>query len=239
MWGDPFRVAFFFAGEDGMLRVDSPRRAGAPGIGSKTLIGLAAVGALMFVVIAALPYRAMLGSQETARQVLQPFQFSYWPRRGWLLAHISGGLIALLTGPVQLWLGLHNVKMHVHRRLGLIYVASITIGSIGAIGLAFKTDGDVVFGAGLFFLAMAWITTTSLAYLAIRKDLTDQHKEWTIRSYVVTFAFVIFRASETMLARRGVPERAAADLMTWACWAVPLLATEAVIQGRKIVQVRS
>jgi hypothetical protein len=222
-----------------MLGVESPRRSGAPGIGSNTVIALAAAAAVMFVVLAALPYRAMLGSEISARQALQPFQFSYWPRRGWLLAHISGGLIALLSGPVQLWLGLHNVKMHVHRRLGLLYVAGVAIGSVGAIGLALKTDGDVVFGAGLFFMAIAWITTTSLAYLAIRKYLTDQHKEWTIRSYVVTFAFVIFRASETLLARRGVPERAAADLMTWACWAVPLLATEAVIQGRKIAQVRS
>jgi len=203
------------------------------------MIALAAAAAVMFVVIAALPYRAMLGSEVSARQVLQPFQFSYWPRRGWLLAHISGGLIALLSGPVQLWLGLHNVKMHFHRRLGLLYVAGVAIGSMGAIGLALKTDGGVVFGAGLFFMAIAWITTTSFAYLAIRKYLTDQHKEWTIRSYVVTFAFVIFRASETLLARRGVPERAAADLMTWACWAVPLLATEAAIQGRKITQVRT
>lgn len=26
----------------------------------------------------------------------------YWPRRGWLLLHIAGGMVALLTGPGQL-----------------------------------------------------------------------------------------------------------------------------------------
>jgi hypothetical protein len=67
---------------------------GAPGIGSKTLITLAAIAAVLFVVIAALPYRAMLGSEDVAKRTLQDFQFSYYPKRAWLLTHIAGGLIA-------------------------------------------------------------------------------------------------------------------------------------------------
>jgi len=205
-----------------------------PGIGTKTLIGLAGLAAVFFIIVAALPYRAMLGSEASARQALQDFQFSYWPRRGWLLVHIAGGLIALLSGPVQLWLGLHDVKMHIHRRLGLLYIAGMTIGSIGAIGLALQTDGGLVFGSGLFFLAIAWITTTSLAYVAIRKGLIDQHREWTIRSYVVTFAFVTFRAGQVAMTGSGIPLATAIGVMAWACWAVPLLMTEAVIQGQKL-----
>ena len=215
--------------------ITSPDRSTtAPGIGTKALIGLAGLAAVFFIIVAALPYRAMLGSEESARHVLQDFQFNYWPRRGWLLVHIAGGLIALLSGPVQLWLGLHDVKMHVHRRLGLLYIAGMTIGSIGAIGLALQTDGGLVFGSGLFFLAIAWITTTSLAYVAIRKGLIDQHREWTIRSYVVTFAFVTFRAGQVAMTGSGIPLATAIGIMAWACWAVPLLATEAVIQGRKL-----
>ncbi len=213
--------------------------AGAPGIGSKTLIGLAAVAALLFVVLAALPYRAMFGSEEVAKRALEDFQFSYYPKRAWLLTHIAGGLIALLSGPVQLWLGLHNVKMEIHRKLGLVYIAGMIIGSIGAIGLALQTDGGPVFGSGLFFLAVAWITTTTLAYVAINKGLIDQHKEWTIRSYVVTFAFVTFRAGQVAMVGRGVPLQNAIDIMAWACWAIPLLITELVLQSRKIAAVRS
>ena len=95
----------------------------------------------MFIVVAALPYRALLGLQDAAQRALQDFQFQYRPRRGWLLTHISAASIALLTGPVQLWLGLHNVKMDVHRRLGLVYLAAVAIGSVAAFGLALKTDG--------------------------------------------------------------------------------------------------
>jgi hypothetical protein len=217
-----------------MITADNTSTSGAPGIGSKALISLAALAAIVFIVVAALPYRAMLGSEESARQALQDFQFAYWPRRGWLLVHIAGGLVALLSGPVQLWLGLHDMKMHVHRRLGIIYMLGMVIGSIGAIGLAFQTDGGLVFGSGLFFLAIAWMTTTSLAYVAIRKGLIDQHREWTIRSYVVTFAFVTFRAGQVVMTGSGIPLATAIGIMAWACWSVPLLVTELVIQARKI-----
>jgi hypothetical protein len=216
-----------------MVTVDTST-SGTPGAGTKALIGLAALAAIAFIVLAALPYRAMLGSQEAARQTLQDFQFAYWPRRGWLLTHIAGGLIALLSGPVQLWLGLHDVKMHIHRKLGLLYIAGMTIGSVGAVGLALQTDGGLVFGSGLFFLAVAWVTTTSLAYVAIRKGLLDQHREWTIRSYVVTFAFVTFRVGQVAMTGSGIPLATAIGVMAWACWALPLLVTEAVIQGRKL-----
>src|SRR5262245_44949011 len=114
-----------------MIKLETASTSTIPGIATKTLIGLAALGAIAFVILAALPYRAMLGSEEAARQTLQDFQFSYWPRRGWLLFHIAGGLIALLSGPIQLWLGLHHVKMNVHRKLGMVYMAGMTIGSVG------------------------------------------------------------------------------------------------------------
>jgi hypothetical protein len=211
----------------------------APGLGTKALIALAALAAIVFVVVAALPYRAMLGPQEAAQRALQDFQFQYWPRRAWLLTHITGGLIALLVGPVQLWLGLHDVKMDVHRKLGLIYIAGMAIGSVGAFGLALQTDGGAVFGSGLFFLGVAWVTTTSIAYWAIRKNLIDQHREWTIRSYVVTFAFVTFRIGQVTLVGRGVELATAIGIMAWACWAIPLLLTEAILQARKIAEVRS
>jgi hypothetical protein len=221
-----------------MISIESSR-GGAPGLGSKSLIVLAAIAAIVFIGLAALPYRALLGSEDVARSTLQGFQFAYYPKRAWLLTHIAGGLIALLVGPVQLWLGLHNVKMDVHRKLGFVYIAGMTIGSIGAIGLALQTDGGVIFGSGLFFLAMAWITTTTLAFVSIKKDLIDQHREWTIRSYVVTFAFVTFRAGQVALVGRGMPMQDAIGIMAWACWAVPLLLTEAVLQGRKVISVRT
>src|SRR5688572_28204217 len=99
-----------------MIKVESPARPVVPGVATKLLIGLAALSAIAFVILAAFPYRALLGSQEAARQTLEDFQLIYWERRGWLLIHIAASLVALLAGPVQLWLGLHNVSMKVHRK---------------------------------------------------------------------------------------------------------------------------
>jgi hypothetical protein len=205
-----------------------------PGTGAKALIGLAALGAITFIGIAALPYVALIGSEQTARQTLEQFQFAYWPRRGWLLVHIFGGVIALMSGPVQLWLGLHRMKMDLHRKLGLLYAAGITIGSISAIGLAFQTEGGPIFGSGLFFLALAWVSTTGFAFAAIRKRRIELHREWTIRSYVVTFAFVTFRIGQVAMVGAGIPLLTAIGIMAWACWSVPLLVAELVIQGSKL-----
>jgi hypothetical protein len=197
---------------------------------------MAMLGAILFVFVAAVPYFSFLASEELARRSVEPLRFaSYWPKRALLLTHIAGGLVALLTGPVQLWLGLANQRIDLHRKLGLLYISGMIVGSIGAIGLSVQTDFGWVFGAGLFSLAIAWILTTGLAFVAIRKGKLQQHKEWTIRSYVVTFAFVTFRVIYVALqaARIGDATTQIA-FASWVCWAVPLLITEALLQGKKI-----
>ena len=197
--------------------------------GSLAVLALAAIGALVFFAAAALPY--LLSSQYNAAQ--------YPDRRGWLLLHIVGGAFALITGPVQLWLGLSDRGMTWHRRMGIAYMTAVVASSVGAFYLAFHTDGGWVFGAGLGGLAVAWLSTTGMAYLAIRRSLVDQHKEWMIRSYVVTFAFVIFRVMYPILQAQKVGtiyEQLA--ISAWGCWAVPLLINELILQGRKILAVK-
>ena len=143
--------------------------------------------------------------------------------------------MALLTGPVQLWLGASRRTTRGHRWLGRVYVASVGVGAAAAFYLSTHTDYGWVFGAGLTGLGLAWIVTTTLAVTAIRRGLVDQHREWMIRSYVMTFAFVVFRALFLSLQAAEVgtlQEQLAA--CSWFCWAVPLVITEAVLQGRKI-----
>jgi hypothetical protein len=196
------------------------------------------LGALAFVVLAALPYLSLLGSEDTARQTLDEVNFGlYWPRRGWLLLHIAGGMIAVLTGPVQLWLGVSDRRMELHRKLGLYYIGGMTAGAIGAVGLAVQTPLSWVFATGLLSLAAAWVVTTTLAYTSIRRSLIQQHKEWMVRSYVVTFAFVMFRVMQIALVSGGMPIEQVLDFASWASWALPLLVTEVIIQGRKILAV--
>ena len=211
---------------DSPLPVSSPARAHRTALVVLTLVFLA--GAL-FVVQAALPYFALNEAQFDR----------YWPRRWWLLAHISTGILALLSGPVQLWLGISDQRPALHRRLGYVYMTAVALSSVAGYYLAFTTDLSIAFGAGLAGLATAWVITTGLAFTAIRKQLYDQHKEWMIRSYVVTTAFVGFRVMFLLFQSSGVgtvQEQLA--MAAWGSWALPLLITEAVLQGRKILAVK-
>jgi predicted membrane protein DUF2306 len=206
--------------------IDMPDRSPAVSRGAIATLAAAALVAAAFVAVVALPYFAL----DQAH-----FQ-TYWPRRGWLLLHIATGIVALFSGPVQIWLGLSDRRPRLHRRLGAIYIGAVVVSSFAAYYLAFHTDGGWVFGAGLAGLATAWLVTTGMAFSSIRRQLYEQHKEWMIRSYVVTFAFVWFRILFAALEAAGVgtvPERLGAA--SWFCWAVPLLVAEAVLQGRKIL----
>lgn len=194
--------------------------------GSRATISLAALIALGFFVGVALPY-LLLDPAVLAR---------YEPKRAWLLVHVAAGGVALLTGPIQLWLGISNRARHVHRRLGLVYVTAVAVGAAAALYLAAHTTLGWGFGAGISGLALAWIITTTLAIVAIRRGLVEQHREWMIRSYVVTFAFVIFRAMWTLLQAAGVGTLSEQLAMSsWFCWAVPLLIVETILQGRRIL----
>jgi hypothetical protein len=196
--------------------------------GPAILISLATLIALAFVAVAAVPY--FMSSAHGAEQ--------YAGRRGTLLVHIAFGAIALFTGPVQLWLGIADRRVEVHRRLGIIYMGAVILSAAAAYWIALSPSAGWVFGSGLMGLATAWLATTGMAFLAIKRHLIEQHKEWMIRSYVVTFAFVFFRIGSTALGAIA-PEEALqqASAMAWACWSVPLMFTEVVLQGRKILRV--
>jgi hypothetical protein len=117
----------------------------------------------------------------------------YWPRRAGLLLHITGGMVALLTAPWQFFTGLTGKRMNVHRYTGRVFLGGVTVGVVGATYLAFTTTFGWAFGFGILGLAAAWASTTAMAYYAIRRRMVEIHKEWMIRAYVVTFAFVTFR----------------------------------------------
>ena len=193
------------------------------------------------LVIATLTGLALLAMWFIARSALPYFNVSpdhygpyFWPRRWGLVLHIAGGITALTVGLVQLWLGLTNRVAALHRALGKLYVGVIAIGSIAGFYLAATIPGNAPYAAGLFFLCVAWVITTTMAVLAIRRRNLLQHREWMMRSYAVTFAFVTFRFGVDALTGQGLPSGDAQAIMAWACWAIPLLLLEPLIQLRKL-----
>ena len=110
----------------------------------------------------------------------------FWPRRVWLLTHIAASGIALLAGPFQFWSGLRQHSMLVHRWSGRLYVVGVLIGGSAAFYLASHAGQGAPFAISLSTLGVVWWSTTGMAYVAIRLGHISQHKEWVLRSYVVT-----------------------------------------------------
>jgi uncharacterized membrane protein YozB (DUF420 family) len=192
----------------------------------RLLLGLTSILVLRFLAKYAVPYLAL--SPEYYGE-------AFWSRRYVLLAHLGGGAIAIVVGPIQLWLGEHRLHMPWHRKLGKLYLAGVALGCSGGYYLALTSQTGWVTSAGLFGLAVAWTITTGMAYLAIRRGAIAQHREWMVRSYVVTLAFVFYRLFDEVMDRMGVGDylergKAAA----WFCWAVPLLLAEPLIQLGKL-----
>jgi hypothetical protein len=159
----------------------------------------------------------------------------YFPRRDWLTIHIMAGSLAILLGPLQFWLGFNRPKSVFHRVFGIGYVTAVGSSGCAAFYLAFHTDFGWVFGMGLTAMALAWIVTTALATISICRGMVDQHREWMIRSYIVTFGFVTFRVLTILfeMVRAGnIVERMSAA--SWLAWSVPLFIAETVLQGQKI-----
>jgi hypothetical protein len=176
------------------------------------------------------------------RNVLPYFNWSeasygyYWAFRLPLIAHVTGGLIAALAGIWQIWTGLNTQAMRVHPWTGRLYVAGVVLGSFGAFVLAWQS---VLFGfawaVALTCLALAWLSTTGMAWYGIRKRNVLLHKQWMVRSYIVTFAFVVFRIVTDYLpyeAWWGISRPDMSNAAIWPVWVVPLFVYEMML-GRK------
>ena len=173
---------------------------------------------------------------------LRSYSDYYWPRRSGLLLHLTGGMLAISTGLVQIWLGLTNRVNTLHRVLGKVYGAGVLLGSLGGFYMALTIPDHLAYRTGLLGLNVAWVITTGMALYAINLRRIEQHREWMLRSYTVTFAFIAFRLGEQILRNWiTLPDDPVADdldtAMAWACWAIPLLLAEPLIQLRSMRRV--
>lgn len=162
----------------------------------------------------------------------------FWPRASWILVHVLGGLVAAVIGPMQFWQRIRQRHVRIHRVAGRVYLG-IAVGGTAGLLLAVTSKVTLTYAAGLAGLAIAWLTTAGLAFAAVRNGSIDQHRQWMIRSYVVTLAFVSFRLAEDLLGYLGIGTQVdRLTVMSWACWTVPLFATEVAFHTKAIFRPR-
>ncbi len=79
----------------------------------------------------------------------------YWPRAEFLLPHLLGGLVAIAIGPFQFWSRIRNNYPKIHRVSGRVYLASVVIGALAGMAMAFTSGVNLAYASGLFALAIA------------------------------------------------------------------------------------
>jgi uncharacterized membrane protein len=161
----------------------------------------------------------------------------FWDYKWALVFHISCGLIAMIIGPFQFWKTFRSKYIKTHRMMGRIYLIAILIGTISATNLAWTSSYKISFSwaFGLQALAFAWISSALMAYVSVMKKRIVQHKEWMIRSYVLTLGFFFFRIlNNSEFVKSIIPEfKERGVTIIWCCWAIPLLITEIVLSWKK------
>ncbi|ASZ12501.1 MULTISPECIES: DUF2306 domain-containing protein [Chitinophaga] len=149
----------------------------------------------------------------------------YFPQRWFLIAHITAGGGALISGIIQFWSKLRNYSWKLHRVIGYIYLLAILVSSICALVLA-STTAYAVNWAYAFTLqvwASVWISATFIAFYTAVQQQFKLHKEWMVRSYIITVAFLIsgFAYKIPFIQQLGRFEEVTVPLF-WMGWAVPL-----------------
>lgn len=210
-----------------MSTVMPGRTSGSQGLARLALI---VVGALALYFIYEQAIRYFVWSEESYGY--------FWQFRIPVIIHITGGTLALTMGVFQLWTGLNNKVMGTHPLTGKVYVGGVLIGSAGGYWLAITSHVyGPAWGVALFFLATAWLTTTLTALACIRRRNIRAHQQWMVRSYIVTFGFVLFRIAIDHVpydALWGISRAEMANASIWTSWAVPLLAYQIYLQMREL-----
>ncbi|WP_219834599.1 DUF2306 domain-containing protein [Paenibacillus sp. R14(2021)] len=106
-----------------------------------------------------------------------------------LVAHIGFAFIALVAGLLQFSDRLRAQRPKLHRSLGRVYVGSVFVSSLLALGIVGDIDN---FPKAVSFLALSlfWLFTTWQGYRsAVRRNFTE-HRKWMIRSFGITLVAV-------------------------------------------------
>ena len=149
-----------------------------------------------------------------------------------LRLHIVGAGVALLLGPWQLVRGLRRRLPVVHRVTGRLYVAGVLVGGVAGGAIALGTTGGLIAGFGFLALAIAWVTTTAVALLSIRRRDVAAHQRWMLRSFALTFAAVTLRLYLGVTGAAGVDYETAYAVIAWVSWIPNLVVMELWIRSR-------
>lgn len=194
-----------------------PYRVSFPGL----LFLLALIGVLPVFWLVVVPMLSGSGWPEHAGHLLT------------ILLHVSGGIGMVILGSLAIFIGWTKRGFRFHRYVGYSYLTVGSIGSATALALSISASHEpksLYLATGT--LSVVWLIVAGMALRAARNRRFQSHKEWMIRSYVLTWTFVGCRLATQIdfYPWLGAESTTAA---IWINWVVPLFLCEVALRWRE------
>jgi uncharacterized membrane protein len=157
-----------------------------------------------------------------------------------LIPHIVAGTMALMIGPVQFSSRIRGRYPRFHRILGRVYVSCVFIAAPIGIIMATHTHPPerIRTTVTIALQSGAWFLTTAAAFLAARNRHIQQHREWMVRSYAITFTFIATRFFRPIPLWRNVTS-AGLDIEIIGTTLVALLIADIALHWRQLTSRRA
>jgi hypothetical protein len=132
----------------------------------------------------------------------------FYAMRWWLVPHLLCGVTAMFSGPFQFSTRLRKHNPRLHRTMGKVYVIAVVIGASLAAYMDLTVDVHTnwILNVGYLSHPLAWGLTALIAYRTAVTRNFNVHRQWMIRSYLITFTFVLVRLPNPIRAWREMSD---------------------------------
>ncbi len=149
-----------------------------------------------------------------------------------ITTHILASALALVLGPFQFNTRLRARRPALHRWMGRIYLGvAVLVGGIAGLYMSYYAFGGLLAKSGFAALALGWLYTGAMAYVAARARDFNAHRRWMIRNFALTFAAVTLRLYLPPVFIFQLPFEQAYALIAWVCWVPNLVVAEWIIRS--------
>jgi len=147
--------------------------------------------------------------------------------------HIILGGIALLIGWTQFSTKLRKTRIRLHRTIGKVYILFVLVSGICGIYIGFFATGGLISSVGFVTLGLIWMSSTLLAFNAVKSRKIASHENYMIISYAACFAAVTLRIWLPILTSITGDFISAYQIVAWLSWVPNLLVAYYIINRKQ------
>jgi hypothetical protein len=149
---------------------------------------------------------------------------------GLLYVHAAAGSLMLFFGAAALYVGWTRRFFSLHRTIGGTYLLAGTVASLLALALPLAAPHDPgSIAVATNVIAGVWLAFSAMAWRAVRNRRFEAHRDWMIRSYVVTWTFVFCRMAMQLPLFPGLGVEGITATI-WTSFIVPVVVCEIALQ---------